>query len=594
MSPGPVAPSPSHPHGDAVSPALPTSPTGAESSAWLGRAWQLAQLDPDTFRRVALEAYPSERPGLLRARFRYDVIGFAAWSLPDLTNLPFNEFHRAQYGATPPMHWRDRAHLRLTRRAAVAAPRGIAKSTTSRIRAYHRVCYGLEAAVLVGSTPDDNATSWVRAVAQWAQEAPGYVRDVYGDVTASGAERVTLRARAGATVIAGKPFRGAVRGWNEGGLRPSLVVLDDIEDPKRVRSPELRSEDRAKLTADWLKLGPKEGGLEVWWDGTILHTDAALQRALAGTDPFRGWHARRWQAVEAWPTRADLWERYRDIYGRLSVDPDERRRRADRYLKANRRAMLEGVRVLDPVALPIDEVERRIVDEGMSSVLTELQNEPRDPALQLYDVSTFGRCKVERTPAGALVIARHDGARVTEADIVGRRMHWDPSAGTTDGDPAAIVVLLRDRAGYTYVVDGWIGWSPTSAQEAIAWDLAERWAAPGAGIVCGLEGNGFQSELAKEHRRTRSERAAAGRFDAMTLHVVTTTENKEARIASMEPAIANRWLQFAHGLPEVGMAMFDDFRADGSATHDDWPDAVHAGRQHLTTGKTGLSTTRIT
>jgi hypothetical protein len=153
----------------------------------------------------------------------------------------------------------------------------------SRAKAWRRVLYGLEAAILVGSTPDDNATAWVATLAQWARQMPDHVAEVYGKPKVTGNERTVIDFGDGRrTVLAGKPFGGAVRGWNDGGTRPSLIVLDDIETPERVRNPDLRLADRMKLTSDWMKLGPAEGGLEAWLDGTVLHVDSTLERALKG------------------------------------------------------------------------------------------------------------------------------------------------------------------------------------------------------------------------------------------------------------------------------------------------------------------------
>ena len=560
----------------------------AEDPAWLALGAQLADLPWEAFARVVEQTAPRRRGELLHARFRHDEAGFIAWALPELAYRPFNAFHRDRM-SRPAIHWKDRRARRLRINEATAAPRGFAKSSMSRAKAWRRVLYGLEAAILVGSTPDDNATAWVATLAQWARQMPDHVAEVYGTPKVTGNERTVIDFGDGRrTVLAGKPFGGVVRGWNDGGIRPTLVALDDIETPERVRNPDLRTADRAKLTSDWMKLGPAEGGLEAWLDGTVLHVDSTLVRALKGVDPLRGWDAKWWKAVEAFPHRRDLWERYMQIYRTLGASMEARRARADRYLAANRALMMEGARVLDHETVSIADYYRRVVDEGLSSVLSELQNEPRDPATQIFDTSRFARCKVERDADGQPVIVRPDSVRVRRADIVGLRMEWDPSTGTADGDPAAIGVGLRDRQGYVHIVDGWCGWAPTTVQEGHVWSLAERWAPPGRSIVCGLEGNGFQGGLADSYKRHKKERAEAGKFDRLILDVQTTTENKEERIAGLEPATANGWITFGWNLPEEGMQQFDDFRPSGSSTHDDFPDMVERLYSRLPAHTTGM------
>lgn len=560
----------------------------AEDPDWLAMGAQLAALPWEAFQRQVERTAPRHRAELLHARFRHDEAGFIAWALPDLAYRPYNAFHRDRM-SRPAIHWRDRRARRLRINEATAAPRGFAKSSMSRAKAWRRVLYGLEAAILVGSTPDDNATAWVNTLAEWARSMPDYVAEVYGVPKVTGNERTVIDFGDGRrTVLSGKPFGGAVRGWNDGGIRPTLVVLDDIETPERVRNPDLRQADRIKLTSDWAQLGPSEGGLEMWWDGTVLHVDAALERALRGQDPFRGWDAKRWRAVERFPRRLDLWDRYMQIYRTLGTSVEARRAKADRYLASNRALMLEGARVLDPETVSIADYYRRIVDVGLSTVLSELQNEPRDPATQLFDASKFARCRVERDTDGRPVVVRPDGVRLRHADFASVRMEWDPATGTADGDPAAIVVGVRDRQGYIHICAGWLGWVPTTVQEGHVWRLAEMWCPPRGSIVCGLEGNGFQAGLADSYRRHKRERSESGEFSRLILDIQTTTENKAERIAGLEPATANGWITFARDLPTEGMQQFDDFRPGGSSTHDDFCDAVERVYSRLPANLSGM------
>ena len=94
--------------------------------------------------------------------------------------------------------------------------------------------------------------------------------------------------------------------------------------------------------------------------------------------------------------------------------------------------------------------------------------------------------------------------------------------------------------------------------------------------------------MADSYKRHRKERAEAGQFDRLILDVQTTTENKEERIAGLEPATANGWITFARNLPAEGMQQFDDFRPSGSSTHDDFPDMVERLYSRLPAHTTGM------
>ena len=93
---------------------------------------------------------------------------------------------------------------------ATAAPRGFAKSSMSRAKAWRRVLYGLEAVILVGSTPDDNASAWVATLAQWARSMPDHVAEVYGIDSAAGRARVPETPIPGPRAAADEPRRVAI------------------------------------------------------------------------------------------------------------------------------------------------------------------------------------------------------------------------------------------------------------------------------------------------------------------------------------------------------------------------------------------------
>ena len=95
---------------------------------------QLATLTPSDFLE-RWESLPSkaDRDQVLRLRFRFDLLGFAKWCWPGIFDLRWNEFHRyALDEPDPPWTDRDDDTFRV-----LAAPRGVAKTTTGKVRAIH-------------------------------------------------------------------------------------------------------------------------------------------------------------------------------------------------------------------------------------------------------------------------------------------------------------------------------------------------------------------------------------------------------------------------------------------------------------------------
>ena len=78
-------------------------------------------------------------------------------------------------------------------------------------------------------------------------------------------------------------FEKNIRGLKYGVHRPSLIVLDDIDDDQRVLNPELRKKDSDKLTKQIIPaLDPEIGRVKMV--GTIIHHDSLLSKRLRVMD----------------------------------------------------------------------------------------------------------------------------------------------------------------------------------------------------------------------------------------------------------------------------------------------------------------------
>lgn len=553
--------------------------------AWTQAATAAAKLPPSEFFERWKAADPATRDDLLRARFRFDVAGFLKHCFPGVYELPWNAFHLAELGAgTPP--WPERKATGTTVRRVVAAPRGVAKTTLLKGQFVHDVVYGLERYVVVLSAEERLALSINRDIRAMFLDGDSELARLYGPFEVEGqVEEFAVRVRGRpAVAFLARSFGTQVRGANWKSQRPTKIVIDDGERPDRVRSPEQRRIWTTFLRDDVLKAGPRGGGCLVEWRGTVLHPDAVIAHLLR--DP--GWQGRKWQAIVAWPERADLWEECRRIWADLTR-PD-RLTAARAFYEANRAEMDRGAEVLDDEAEPLYACYELIWAEGLASFLREKQNDPTDPSTRLFQVERFARCRLTGNTLQAA-----DGRRMALSELrivfrldpaLGKRAGLPGDTGAGAGDYAAIAVLGRDRWGYGYLLDLWMRRARPEEQIGAIWTLHERWKFARGSI----ESNGFQALMGRDFRRMQEERKKAGKSWMLVVDEDVSTTPKDIRIASLEPVAANGWLQFSESLSPEVLGQFSDFP---TGQYDDGPDAVEGAWRNSAAAPMHLGQDRI-
>lgn len=529
---------------------------------------RLQKMSAAAFRDLIREVEPHERAPLLRERFRIHYDEFCKYCWPERFTLEFNALHEDLFERERVRPWGERLALSLTVRDCTAAPRGFAKSTVTSFAApAHDIVYDNEAYILLASAGHRLSVAMSRDLRHQflAKDTP--FERLYGPFTVTGGVEeweVSVRGRPPVAILpvsAGGEVRGARHPTR--GIRPTKVILDDGEKKDRVRNPEQRALWWAWLTKDVLKLADRRGGTVFRVVGTVLHPESGLSQLLADA----GWRSKRWQAILKWPEHTDLWEKCRAIWANLTLGT-YRREAAAAFFKAHRAAMEEGSELLDPQSKSLFDLYEMIWSEGYAAFLQEMQNDPVDPTAQIFHSPAFTRFTVD---AGEIVTATGRRVRLRDLRIAGR---WDPATGAAHGDYAAIAILGRDKFGYTYVLDVWMRRAKVSEQLAAAWTLAERWGCHRMTV----ESNGFQQLVAEPFPRERKARKEAGQFHKLELRPEPSTEDKELRIATLEPDTTNGWLQFNRALPHEVLAQFDQFP---TADHDDAPDAIHAAWKEL-------------
>jgi predicted phage terminase large subunit-like protein len=143
-----------------------------------------------------------------------------------------------------------------------------------------------------------------------------------------------------------------IRGMKHGPHRPDLIFLDDLENDDNVRDKGQRDKVQDFVLKAVLGLAGPAGGMDVFWPGTSLHYDAAINRVSRKP----GWRRKVFKSIMQWPDRMDLWDKWEGIYT-AGADDEEAKEAAEAealaFYQANKEAMNAGAVVSWPDVRPL-------------------------------------------------------------------------------------------------------------------------------------------------------------------------------------------------------------------------------------------------
>ncbi|WP_239614731.1 phage terminase large subunit [Cohnella mopanensis] len=362
----------------------------------------------------------------------------------------------------------------------------------------------------------------------------------------NGIPRLIAKVEAAST---GQALRG--RNWN--GVRPDLIVCDDLEDIKsNAATPELRQKMRDWFAQTVVPLGdPKGKKTAMVYMGTTVHHEALLVNVLHKRSDFK---SRVYRAIIQWPERMDLWEACRLVY----VDRDNPNRAAEAraLYELNRAEMERGSIVLWPDAQPLWKLMAWKWDNGSKAFNTEYMNNPVDEESMIFNPETFTYWDGKLSGVLDCYPLTNPGYDVY--------MGVDFAMGKTRGDYSAIVTVARHRqSGAIYVIDAF---GERVHPDVFLREIVDR--------VLRFQPAGIAAEAqaAQEffvHKLKEALRAA--RYPANNrVKEIHQRSRKDLRIEALLPDIENGTIQFTrkHAL------LLEQFELYGSGAHDDLPDAL--------------------
>jgi len=352
----------------------------------------------------------------------------------------------------------------------------------------------------------------------------------------------------------------ALRGRNWNGVRPDLIVADDLEDKRNTNTEELRQELKDWFTKVVVPLGDPAGEkTAIVFMGTTVHPQSLLIDVLYNRSDFK---SKKYQAVIKWPERMDMWQRCQEIYTDRN-NPD-RARDAELFYVAHKAEMDAGAVVLWPSVQPIWKLMTFKWDNGSRAFNTELMNNPISEEDLLFNPEKFHYY----TPN----INFFDGQyRIS--------MALDPAMGKERGDYSSIAVVAEHKKTKTkYVVE--------STGDRIHPDQfiekAVQFAMTYQPDILSVEAQAAQEFIAD----VLYKRLQAVGYPARTrLRKVKQRNKKSLRIEAMHPMIENGELQFnrRHAL------LLEQFEQYGT-THDDCIDSVEMSVSALKTKERKIQT----
>ena len=441
-------------------------------------------------------------------------------------------------------------------RIAIAAPRGSAKSVVvSLVYIIWSICYRKEGYIVILSDTHDQAVAFLSHIKEELENNEELCSDFpeacgMGSVWKEG-EIITQNGVKVTALGAGQKIRG--RRNKE--ARPSLIILDDIENDENTQNPD----SREKLFNRWfskaiLKAGSSSTNVVVI--GTIQHYDSLLAK-LTCDNEMPGWKKRIYKSVISWSEDTKRWETWANIFhGREPYKGLPSEEGAKAYFDDNKGAMLEGTKVLwaekeDYYALMVMKEK-----EGKWSFDSEKQNEPVSQESCPFNSDGFPYwCNNYKTEEELIQIHGE------ELDMYGG---CDPSmcgGGKSSDYPAIITVARHRKTGVLYILD--VDMKRRKPKELIEAILTYCQKRKYKKFV--IEANGFQELMAMELARLSAERGIY-----VPIEPIKNTDNKEQRILWLAPLIDAGIIQFS----KKHQMLLDQMRCFPKAKHDDGPDAL--------------------
>ena len=225
--------------------------------------------------------------------------------------------------------------------------------------------------------------------------------------------------------IIAKGRGGQIRGSLFGPHRPDLLISDDLDDPETVYNPDVREKDQRWFKTDYIRAGSLDGSSKFVNVDTVKHQSSIASLLREAPDWKNILHRAIVHPKDIYhPEHEDLWKQWEKIYTNLQIENEVRLQQADAFYNQNREMMTKDVEELWPDMITYLNVRQAVCNDGYFNVMRELQNNPYDRDLALFDMEAATKFNIVQE--GFL---RDDNVLVKWEEMTGASIFLDWAGG---------------------------------------------------------------------------------------------------------------------------------------------------------------------
>lgn len=416
---------------------------------------------------------------------------------------------------------------------AKAGPRGIGKTWDVDIAATYAICHHFRDMILRIELEADAAKKRTGAMKKifesnplLAEDFPEIIQPIHdfgGDPRSAHPLHWSERDLKFSNGIwhCARGIDGTLRGFNVEGIRPDLVIINDIESEETIRSETESMVRRARMEKEISALHGQGVACSYLYTQTVPAV-GCLADEYTDQEKRADWNGRRCKMQIFPPVRPEMWEHYMQlcrtpaksetdenrthfqeqgpvIASELGMDPhvfdglDFGYRLALEYYSKNKALMDEGIEMIEPMQHPAHLFYWFFAHKGEAWIASEFQNDPKsNPNVkdrQLVEHALMAR----RVETAAGIVPAWAAYVIVSADVGLYKLDWEVDAWSADG---ATSQLILQGITDTHVNDGgrWIGMTDVHGQALLAHES----------ILAALRnlrafvGKGFESEATGE------------------------------------------------------------------------------------------------
>jgi predicted phage terminase large subunit-like protein len=482
--------------------------------------------------------------GLRKKLAEIDAEYFALAYFPKVFWREFGEFQRELLSELDDLLKKE------GQREVFTIPRNHGKSTiVSFLTPVHLILFKRIRFILLLSASDDLAVALMNDIKAELTNNDAIIED-FGDLKSSekwSAQEIWLKND---SCIMARGILGTLRGIKWKGLRPQLVLCDDLLTDAMVESESKNEKVKNLFKESVLNLGDSYSNYLVV--GTTLGEDDLISELLH--PDTTGWKKVRKQAVIHFSDAIDLWSHWESLY--TDREDKDRENTALSFFYEHKEEMLKGTKVLWNERWTYYDLMKKKIDDGEISFWKELMNEPKSAGEYIFQKLQYWKSLPE----------------FKEMDIV---MYIDPAikAGKRNDFSAITILGKHNKTNQKYVIDG-------SMHKVLPDELFNIAAEKIENIS--VDRIGFESIQAQSYMKQKFEEALWKKNIYLPIVGVNSKGKKESRIESLQPEVNSGQILFNQDNHAYNTQVKD---YSSKARNDDCPDSLFGAVQMLKSNK---------